>query len=231
MFALRRFVAPVLLLSGFGCSDFGPGPSTSIQFHFTEADRREALYLALDITGELLPSESTINAMLISINTIRHIYSDSIRIDPMIRERLAARFEPRWAPGETILAFDSLTFRQVQAGTYSGWNRLPFYLRIRPPTQYSSSGWCVISFPEQYHPGRVADICKAILPGVRSAFPNMRLLSGSCKWPVAVWVAADELSYVFSRLSSHDFEERSELYFRYLGGEPTFIAVVSHSPD
>jgi hypothetical protein len=225
MAPLRASITACMLLAVSGCSDLGPGPSTSIPFHFTDNDRREALFLAMEIKGELSPSPASINEMLISINSIRYVYSESVRIDPMIRERLAARYQPPWVPGELIIKFDSLTFRDVWNNKYTGWGRIPIGLLPTLVGGSAADRLITVAFPDNYNPERVAEIYAANLPGLQEASPQWRGLLRGQEWPVRAWLMAGEMCYLFRRFSLDDFDDRPELYFRYLGGKPSFVGV------
>lgn len=152
----------------------GPLPS--------EGEREEAMYLALELTGELLAPEFLVDQIQADLSAIRAAYPDMRGI----------RHRPLWVIGEILVALTPEAFEAYERGEFTAFDELnEFFGLVSAQVFNRSRGSMGLGFELPYHPERVAEEYEPI-EGIRYAEPNGWCCDGST-------IIADLPFYTFSK--------------------------------
>ena len=213
----------LLLIIIYACSTSPTESDNKIKLTYSAEDSLEAYNLALWFEGNLLPSKSTVDDLLFSINYLRYVYSDSF---PVLIEN---RFETPWETGKLIVGFDDSTAVLVNNHQYDGWNLLDSSLLPDSILEYPDRlGIALFGFDKEYNPLKLATFYKD-LPGVEFSEPNYTTYFEG-KHPVFPGLIDSQLSYVF--VENYSYFPGRHFYFKYMDGEPIFIGYkLNDNPD
>ncbi|MEM8947555.1 MAG: hypothetical protein AAGD11_20445 [Planctomycetota bacterium] len=157
---LRRFVLSGLFLIGMHLPAIGQ--SLDLTDSAIEAD-----LLAVEVTGQLLPSEALAEQIQGDLAVIRNTYPAFADI----------RVRPYWMPGELLVGLQPTAFAQYENGTFTGFDPLFASLGVPDIQAYSFQPTLVLDFGRVYHGERLAELFDNI-DGVRYAEPNYLIGDG-----------------------------------------------------
>jgi len=180
--------------------------------------------IAVQMTGDILPSEDLSKQVCAQLQSIRRTFDQTIK-------QVEIRFRPIWALSEIVIGFDEATFDEVQNGSYHAWDDLNGKYQIKEINLLAETFFAHLTFENILHPRRLAELYEN-LPGVELSVPNYLLGDGHRIFP----------RFTANSLGTYLFNEgrgdcpsgciKSEYwYFTFTGDTPTFVGHWNPSQD